>query len=235
MLLKLAEKDYVSLLETMGSTEKEIKKRMMKRIFLTLFMLLLSLSSYLLLQMNFLLFLVIIMPVIAYKADTSTVKKEYEKYTFDQDLQFSKFMRLIVPYLKQEQSKVTLYMVFSKLLNRLEGQFKNHLFVLMNEMVAQPNDIEPFLDFARKTSNRDTNINFMMALYDFQNSSKEVSVIEDLSETANRELMKKVDEIIKRKNRGVELLPFLVAFSIMLVIMPYLMVFVLAMWNTFKM
>lgn len=221
-MLTIFEENYIKILNRMGFPEAQIKKRMKKRITLTIFMLTIFFLLFTLLNNWIILILLLIMPFLAFKNDYSKAKKDYESFSFKQEIQFSKFMRLIVPYLKQDNGNVSLYTVFSKLIPRFEGEFQNSLFRLMNEMVVQPNDIKPFIDFAERSSNKDVDINFMMSLFDFQNASNEVSVIEDLSEIANQELLKRTKNIVDAKGKKVSAVPFIMSFSISIILVSYL-------------
>lgn len=222
LLFTIFEENYIKILNRMGFTEAQIKKRMKKRVILTIFMLTIFILLFVLLNNWILLTLLLIMPFLAFKNDYSKAKKDFESFSFNQDIQFSKFMRLIVPYLKQDSGNASLYTVFSKLIPRFEGEFQNSLFRLMNEMVVHPNDIKPFIDFAERSSNKDVNINFMMSLFDFQNASNEVSVIEDLSEIANQELLKRTKNIVDAKGKKVSAIPFVMSFSISIILVSYL-------------
>lgn len=227
MLMKFAEDVYIDILKQMGATDQEIKKRMKKRLILAFLMLIIfTILAFAIKKMFFIVF-VIVVPILMFKNDVSVLKKEFDRFNLERELAFGKFMQLIVPYLKMERGKDTLYMIFSKLNTRVHPSLQNPLFTLMNEMVSRPGDINPFIDFAKKCSNNDAYINFMMALYDFQNSTTDVSVIEELSETANNELLKRVNDVIRIKHNKVAKFPMTMAISLAIIMIPFLLMFIL--------
>ncbi|GED65581.1 hypothetical protein [Lysinibacillus fusiformis] len=238
-LLSFAEANYITMLDEMGHSEYEIKKRMKKRIRLTVFMFVIFLILSILTKNSLWYLLLVFMSFVAFKNDYNKVNRLYDEFCFKRELQFSKFMRLIVPYLKQSadeknnlgsqhsQRDMPLYTIFTKLIPRLDGDLQKSLFRLMNEMVAAPNDITPFLEFSKRSSNKDIDLNFMMAIFDYQNSTKELSVIEELSDIANRELLKRTKEVINLKFKKVNSIPFMLAISIVLILIPYLLAFII--------
>lgn len=131
-----------------------------------------------------------------YKIET----KRYSVWKFQRHLQFSKFTRLLIPYLKQSKGKTSLYTIFNKILMRTENEAdKNALYTLMSEMSNRPGDIQPFIDFAEKSSGSDMSVLFMSTIFDFQQSTFDTSVIDELGKLASEELMVSIDEIIEFK------------------------------------
>lgn len=232
MFLKFAEAQYLILLREMGETEEQTKKRMKKRVLMSMIMGVLFLFITAVSQQYVLISVAAILAILVFKVDYFTAKREYEKFSLDRELAFGKFMQLIVPYLKKDKGKDTLYVIFSKLIPRLNPALQNALFILMNEMVANPEDIGPFENFARKCSKDDESINFMMSLFDFQNSTTDVTVIEELSETANAKLLSRVNDIIKIKNSRVQKYPVIMAICMTIVLIPFLLMYLLYIVNS---
>ncbi|MGG3663002.1 hypothetical protein [Bacillus gobiensis] len=133
-------------------------------------------------------------------------KKFYGKFNFEKQLQFSKFTRMLIPYLLQ--TNATLYSVFSRMLDRVEeGHVKSSLERLLIEMNEYPNSDEPFVRFAKDASGTDSSILFMTTLYDFQQNTYDHSIIMELGQLSSAQLFEGVDEIISFKLRKFSLYP----------------------------
>ncbi|PEY45588.1 hypothetical protein CN356_31995, partial [Bacillus cereus] len=75
------------------------------------------------------------------------------------------------------------------ILNRMENPVdKNSLAKLMSEMTDKPNDIQPFTDYAMRSSGSDMSINIMQTIYDFQQNSSDTNVINELGQMTSAEL-----------------------------------------------
>lgn len=227
MFLKLAEEQYLALSREMGVTDEQIKKKMNKRVLKSVLIGVIFLLLALVSKQYVMLPVACLLAILIFKSEYFSIKRRYEKFSLERELAFGKFMQLIVPYLKKNKGKDTLYVIFSKLIPRVSPALQNALFILMNEMVAKPEDIEPFEKFARKCSKDDESVNFMMSLFDFQNSTTDVTVIEELSETANAKLLGRVNDIIKIKNTKVQKYPVIMAISMAIVLLPYLLMYLL--------
>ncbi|WP_110925949.1 hypothetical protein [Bacillus massiliglaciei] len=133
-------------------------------------------------------------------------KKFYGNFNFEKQLQFSKFTRMLIPYLLQTDA--TLYSVFTRLLDRLEpGHLKNSLERLLIEMNEFPNSEVPFVRFAKDASGTDSSILFMTTLYDFHQNTFDHSIIMELGQLSSEQLFEGVDEIIAYKLRKFSMYP----------------------------
>ena len=222
MLMKLIEKDYLSCLQEMGLNEQQIKARVNKRFRMTVLFFILSIMAASSVDKGYFYLFCLVVPFLIYKNDFWSLKKEFNVFSIEREIAFNSFRNLSIPYLKEQKEQVNLYTIFASLNTRVHPSLQNALFQLMNEMVAQPNSIKPFTNFAKKCSNSDDSLNFMLCLYDFQNSSVEISVIEELSQNANSQLLKLVDEVKAIKNKKVNSIPLFVALGCGLVLIPYL-------------
>ncbi|UYX55856.1 hypothetical protein M3Y14_32010 (plasmid) [Bacillus thuringiensis] len=203
----LAEEDLYSILEEMGNTKKMIdkfqKKRFVQSFAVGIFGFLLGLffSSWCYL-------LAIGLPVYMYRSRYTHVMKMYNAFKFERHLNFSKFTRLLIPYLKESGGSASLYQVFRKILNRMENPVdKNSLAKLMSEMTDKPNDIQPFTDYAMRSSGSDMSVNIMTTIYDFQQNSSDTNVINELGQMASAELQRAIDEIIAFKLKRFNFFP----------------------------
>lgn len=133
-------------------------------------------------------------------------KKFYGNFNFEKQLQFSKFTRMLIPYLLQTDA--TLYSVFTRLLDRLEpGIVKNSLERLLIEMNEYPNSEAPFVRFAKDASGTDSSILFMTTLYDYHQNTFDHSIIMELGQLSSEQLFEGVDEIITYKLRKFSMYP----------------------------
>ena len=138
----------------------------------------------------------------------------YNQFRFERHLQFSKFTRLLIPYLKQKTDGGNLYGVFAKIVKRLDYDTdKKLLMKLMQEMTDQPNDIKPFTEYAEQTSGTDMSVLFMSTVYDIRQGSADLDVIEELDRLASEELMAGIDSIIDYKSRRFVFFPTKIAMT----------------------
>lgn len=222
-LERLVEKNYILKMQDMGLSEEYIQKRIKKRLLQTFLIFLLFLVTALFVKGAFFYVLLVIAPFIVFKLDANQVGQAHAKFKFRRELQASKFMQLIAPILYEEDGNVTLYAVLSRLIVRLDDSFQNSLFQFMNEMRANPNDITPFIKFAERTSSDDKFKNFMISLFDYQNSSTDVSVIKELSDIANESMLNKVTDIVNLKNKSVASSTNILAASFSIYLIPFML------------
>lgn len=231
-LEKLVEKNYILRMQDMGLNEEYIRKRIKKRLIQTFLIFLLFLITALFVKKTFFYVLLIIAPLITFKLDATQVSQAHSKFKFRRELQASKFMQLIAPILYEENGNVTLYAVLSRLIVRFNDSFQNSLFQFMNEMRANSNDITPFIKFAERTSSDDKFKNFMIALFDYQNSSTDVSVIKELSDIANESMLNKVNDVITLKNRSVASSTNIIAVGFSIYLIPFMIFLIVHIINS---
>ncbi|EJQ20160.1 hypothetical protein CN266_04750 [Bacillus cereus] len=208
-----AEEDLYSMLEEMGNNQQMInkfqKKRITQTILLSFFGLLLGLFFT-----SWCYLLAFGLPFFFYRSKYTHVVKTYNAFKFERHLNFSKFTRLLIPYLKESGESTSLYQVFRKILNRMDNPVdKNSLAKLMSEMTDKPNDIQPFTDYAMSSSGSDMSINIMQTIYDFQQNSSDTNVINELGQMASAELQRAIDEIIAFKLRRFNFFPTKIVMS----------------------
>lgn len=217
----LAEKDLYTMLLEMGNSPSAIIKFQKNRVLQTfLVFLLMIISAYFLGVMFYI--LILIAPAIIYKQKYKRVEQMYRLWRFERHLQFTKFTRLLIPYLKQGQGEVSLYTVFNKILQRTKkDEDRSTLYQLMSEMTDKPNDITPFIDFAERSSGTDMSVLFMSTVFDFQQNTKDSSVIDELGRISSQELMEGIDEIIEFKLKRFVFYPTKVVMTSFLIVVGY--------------
>ncbi|MFD2388838.1 hypothetical protein [Enterococcus rivorum] len=198
----------------MGFTLKEIDRFQLKRIAITLLCFLLGLGFASFVHPAFLLLFVIVGG--AYWLEKyRNVQRSYKKFHFVQQVSFSKFCRMLIPYLLAGGNGKSLYGMFDKIARRLDGHpLQEPLYQLMAEMTDQPKAIAPYIRFAEVCSNTDEALNFMTTLYYYQQSSDDPTIIQELGRIANDELFKGVHEIIDYKVRKMSKLPMFLVFAL---------------------
>lgn len=203
---KLAEEELYRMLRHMGDPTIKIDKFQRNRVVMTLAIIIIFviLGKYMHYGMYF-----AGLPIgfLFYKSRYRNVANYYRVWKFERHLNFSKFTRLIIPYLKASGS-TALYTTFSKILMRTEKQEdKDSLYQLMGEMGDDPTNIQPFEDFAERSSGSDMSSLFMQTIFDFQQSTSDPQVIEELGELASKDMMSSIDDIIAMKLRRFAMFP----------------------------
>lgn len=190
---KIAEKDLFKMLNEMGDSDERIikfqKSRLLKSVIATIPFLLFAIFFN-----KMFVFASIGLGIFVWSNEYKRIVKFYKNFLFEKQLVFSKFTRMLIPYLLQ--SDATMYSVFNRILTRLEdGHVKHCLERLIIEMNEMPNSDEPFKKFARDASGTDSAILFMTTLYDYQQNTFDHSIINELGQLASEELFEAVDEI----------------------------------------
>lgn len=204
---KTAEDSLYHQLREMGDTTTQIDKFQRKRVLFSLFIVLVGCAGGAFVYS----WLYVAGPLVGsffYKRQVKSVNMYYKMWKFLRQLNFSKFTRLVIPYLKASGGKMALYTIFNKILQRTDHKDdKRSLYQLMGEMGDNPDSLKPFTDFAERSSGTDMSHLFMSTIYDFQQSSFDVSVIDELGRMASEDMMNAIDEIIDLKVRRFILFP----------------------------
>ncbi|RBP59283.1 hypothetical protein DES36_1198 [Alkalibaculum bacchi] len=230
----IAEKDLYPMLKEMGDSEKRIDQFQRQRITQSISIGIIFLLFGLILSRWFYLGS-IFLPLIVYKMKYRNISSKYATWKFQRHLQFSKFTRLLIPYLKQTRGQTSLYSIFNKILQRMENkQDKDLLYTLMTEMSNKPNDIEPFIDYANKSSGTDMSVLFMSTIFDFQQSSFDISVINELGKIASEELINGIDEIINFKLKRFVFFPTKIVMSSFVIVAGFAVAILVANLSTIQ-
>lgn len=156
----------------------------------------------------------VVFAIAFYVMQARTINAVYNQFRFERHLQFSKFTRLLIPYLKHKKDGGNLYGVFAKIVKRLDYDTDKQLLMkLMQDMSDRPNDIRPFTEYAEQTSGTDMSILFMSTVYDIRQGSADLDVIEELDRLASEELMAGIDSIIDYKCRKFAFYPTKIAMT----------------------
>ncbi|AWC30987.1 hypothetical protein R6231_14620 [Bacillus cytotoxicus] len=217
----LAEEKLYDMLMEMGNTKKMIDKFQKKRIKQTLVMVVIGFFMGLFLS-KWCYLLAIGLPIFFYRSKYNNVVKTYNAFKFERHLSFIKFMRLLIPYLKESEGGTSLYQILRKILKRTENPVDaNSIAKLMSELTDKPNDIQPFTDFAIRSSGTDMSVLFMQTIYDFQQNSYDTNVIDELGKIASAELQRAIDEIVTFKLKRFAFFPTKIVMSSFLMVVGY--------------
>lgn len=176
--------------------------------------------------------------VLYYLSKKSSLRKKYHNYTFLKQIEFYRFFRLLIPYLyeahetnrsilsilvqmheemtKAEEKTIQLNATKKKPVLDKESAFRKSLSSFITDLSYHPGDIQPYLNFAEDVSGTDRAALMMSTIYDFQNSSPDLTVIQELSKTATEELFEGIQEIIAFKSRKFYFYPTYIVMSCML-------------------
>ncbi|TRZ39365.1 hypothetical protein CEQ21_07330 (plasmid) [Niallia circulans] len=228
----IAEKDLYPMLQDMGNSTKSIDEFQKKRLIQS-FMVMLIFFFFGLFFTKWLYLGMLAGTLIFYKQKYQNIRSKYTTWRFQRHLQFSKFTRLLIPYLKQSKGQVSLYTVFNKIMQRLEDeQDRNSLYRLMSQMSSKPNDIQPFIEYANRSSGTDMSVLFMSTIFDFQQSTFDTSVIDELGKISSEELINGIDEIIAFKLRRFVFFPTKIVMSSFIIVVGFAIAILISSLST---
>lgn len=148
-----------------------------------------------------------------------SIENLYSNYRFQRQLEFSKFCRLIIPYLSTSDNQVSMYGVFDKIVNRMRyDDDKKNLKILMKQMSDEPENITPFIEFGRKMSDTDFSAIFMTTIFDIKDGCNDPQIITRLGELASKEILEKIQDIKNKKLSRFTFFTTKIAFSCFLII-----------------
>lgn len=165
---------------------------------------------------------ILVIPGMLYWQKMQSVKIMYNQWQFERRIQFSKFSRLLIPYLKQATTGVSLYSIFGKIIPRLDSQHdKDLLDILRKDSLDKPNDINPFMEYAEKASGTDEATLFMSTLFDISQGAVDMTVIDELGKQATKSLMEGIDTIIAFKSKKFTMFPTKITLLNLIIIFSY--------------
>lgn len=223
MLRMVGETNY-SMLKEMNNSDLGIIKWQKRRLQQSSLLVVFGVVLYFLTGMKWY-FLVgaLVVAITFYLNHSKGIRSRYSQYRFERHLQFSKFTRLLIPYLQSSQEGVNLYTIFGKIVKRLDYEMDKKLLMrLMNSMTDRPNDIEPFTSYAEQTSGTDMSILFMSTLFDIRQGSADLNVIGELDKLASEELMTGIDSIIMFKTRRFVFFPTKITMTTFLLVIGFM-------------
>lgn len=210
---RMAEDRLYHIYLEMGIPRKRIDKAQRKRVFMSLLIAMVGVLAGLFIH-KWLFMSAPILSIGFYKMQMKRTETAYRAWKFERQLNFSKFSRLVIPYLKASGGSTALYTIFNKILARTENEDdRRSLYQLMGEMGDRPSDLAPFTAFAERSSGTDASHLFMSTIFDFQQSTFDTSVIDELGQMAAEDMMNAIDEIIDMKLKRFMMFPTKVVMS----------------------
>lgn len=218
--LRMMEPTMYAKLREIGDTDEKIAWFQKKRVRLFLIFILFGVALGFFIH-AWLYLSGVVIGLFFYHGKKRQVDSFYRNWKFARQMNFSKFMRLLIPYLKASGGRSSLYTIFNKILLRVPEEDKDerrNLYMLLSDMSNKPTSLKPFTDFAERSSGTDMSHLFMNTVYDFQQTTYDVTVIDELGRMAAEEMMSSIDEIIAVKIRRFNMFPTKIVMSSMILI-----------------
>lgn len=217
--LKIAESNLATILDNMGYNQEWLIRFQKKRLLRAIIAFALGTVVGALIST----WIMLIGPVLAvfvWSLEYRRILAAYKKYQYQNELQFNKFSRMLIPFLRE--TNANLYSALNKMLKRMdESHVKDALKRLLIGMNDQPNSEEPFRTFANEASGTDRAMLFMMTLFDYQQSSYDTSIINELGQMASKQLFDGVREIADYKLRKFSMFPTKITMASFIPIIGY--------------
>lgn len=208
------------MMEETGSTIKDIKIFQMIRVFKTLTAFVAPIIICFVFNTWYPLPFAFVLAGLFWMMDYLKVVRFHSFFKFKRQLDFNKFVRKLMPYLRG--TDVVLYRALNKMKNRIpDGQTRTALITLITMLNTKTGSIEPFEEFAESASGEERSLLIMQTLYDYQRSSNDSSTIHELGKLVDEELDRSIDEIIRRKDAKFEFEPLMLAYCFMIVLGGY--------------
>lgn len=192
---KIAESDLKNMIDYLNETN--VNSFQKQRLFKACLFLLMGIPVFVLKPIISLVFLGL--AFVFYFYEYLRVKSKFNAARFQKELVFLEFSKEIYIYLLE--NKTTIYSAFEKMKEReQEGVLKDALQDLLIDLHERPDDVQPFIDFANRTSGSDRSKLFMITLFEYHQNSKDDSIIYHLGKMTSEQLFLVVDEIIEFKH-----------------------------------
>ncbi|MGQ9024174.1 MULTISPECIES: hypothetical protein [Bacillus] len=200
-----AEPDLYEMVLKMGYTEKHFLSFQRRRFFKSCLITLAAVPPGLLINKLWFLFMIVLFFYVWF-TDYKKARKEYQFFLFKKQLVFAKFMRIVLPYLKDRTNNV--YSILKNIVRRIDDvvdnkpdelELKKSLEKLLFDIRMYPGSIEPYKRFAIESGGTDSAVSFMTILYDYEQQATDEQVINELGKKASNELFDGIDEIVRIK------------------------------------
>jgi len=152
-----------------------------------------------------------------------SIDQNYMVYKFNRALEFAKFTRLVVPYLRSDSnggSESRVYTTLSAVVGRLDTKEDRQLLAtLLYEMTQRPSDKQPYVDYAMKVGGTDFAITFMETIYDIRQGSANLNIVERLSRESNEQVQGLMKDIVRMKNKKLLMIATKATMPVMIIIL----------------
>ena len=156
---------------------------------------------------------------VMYQFQARTIKSSLKAWRFKRSMAFAQMVQIIVPYLfLMKAHGGSLIEVFNNVANRLEDQNDKALVVqLIKQIRSNPNSDAPFINFAHAFTSDPSSVIFMTAVNRAAQNNSDTSVLEDLAQRAQNQLLEKVKQVRIAKQGRMVILPTYVTIVGMLI------------------
>ncbi len=152
-----------------------------------------------------------------------SIDQNYMVYKFNRALEFAKFTRLVVPYLRSDSnggSESRVYTTLSAVVGRLDTKEDRQLLAtLLYEMTQRPSDKQPYVDYAMKVGGTDFAITFMETIYDIRQGSANLNIVERLSRESNEQVQGLMKDIVQMKTKKLLMIATKATMPVMIIIL----------------
>lgn len=215
-LEKIAESDLENMINYLNETN--VNSFQKQRLFKASLFLLMGIPIFFLKPMISLVFVGLALAFYFY--EYLRVKSKFNAARFQKELVFLEFSKEIYIYLLE--NKTTIYSAFKKMEEReKDGVLKVALGDLLIDLHERPDDVQPFIDFANRTSGSDRSRLFMITLFEYHQNSKDDSIIYHLGKMTSEQLFLVVDDIIEYKHGKFMNFPMKITMPVVAVVLVF--------------
>lgn len=133
-------------------------------------------------------------------SDMKTTNKYSSNYNVERSISWASFVRMAAAYLTELKRGNNLYNIFEKMVPRLATkEDRDNLQLLMVRMGRDPEDPQPFLDFAHAYPNPQSTEMVMLVIHDMYLGNVSDENIQSLANEATKDLTSQIDVIIEHK------------------------------------
>lgn len=164
----------------------------------------------------------LILPIYMYFTKLQSANNMFNQWQFERRIQFSKFSRLLIPYLKRTAGGTSLHYIFGKVAERLDNkQDRDLLNILRKEMSDNPGEVAPFIKYAEQASGTDMSVLFMSTLFDIRQGAVDMSIIDELGQMATAQLMDGINQIITFKTKKFTYFSTILTFMNLIIVLGF--------------
>ncbi len=214
--------DAYEKMQEMNTPEAYIVEWQKSRIIFSIAIAIIASVIAFVIKMPALIVLGVVMGGIWYITRGRLIDSNYTIYKFNRALEFAKFTRLVVPYLRSDSNggaESRVYTTLSAVVSRLDTkEDRSLLATLLFEMTQDPQNKQPYVDYAMKVGGTDFAITFMETLYDVRQGSANLDIVERLSRESNEQVQSLMDDIVKLKSDKLQMIATKATMPVMIMI-----------------
>lgn len=196
--------DELTKLVGMHKDAAYVNKRMRKRVLMALLFLFIPIGCALIfpkvISFPVAMLLGILLAGFLWFSDMNATKKYSTNNNVQRSISWARFVRMAAAYLTELKRGNNLYNIFEKMVPRLATkEDRDNLQLLMVRMGRDPEDPQPFLDFAHAYPNQQSTEMVMLVIHDMYLGNVSDENIQSLANEATKDLTSQIDVIIEHK------------------------------------